>query len=65
MQKIAVPGAVAKDVQLFMSWVPSQRRAQAKSESRSAPASLDKDLPAAPANSGETETKDLPEPPAS
>lgn len=41
MQNLAVPGAVAKDVEMFMSWIPSQRTAQTQPE---------KKLPDAPNN---------------
>jgi hypothetical protein len=48
MQNLAVPGAIAKDVELFLSWIPSQR-----GESKPAPISKseaqEKSLPAAPA----------------
>lgn len=50
MQNLAVPGAVAKDVELFLSWIASQR-----GESKPAPISKseapEKSLPAAPAPS--------------
>ncbi|KAF8863313.1 hypothetical protein BDZ45DRAFT_117010 [Acephala macrosclerotiorum] len=39
MQNLAVPGAVAKDVEMFLSWIPSQRTGQGNS---------DKKLPDAP-----------------
>ncbi len=43
MQKLAVPSAVAKDVELFLAWIPTQRTAQGH---------LDKKLPDAPGNNG-------------
>ena len=53
MQNLAVPGQVAKDVELFMSWIPTQRSKQ----DRPAPISKEtpeKNLPAAPAESRST-----------
>ncbi|PMD40042.1 hypothetical protein L207DRAFT_428588 [Hyaloscypha variabilis F] len=39
MQNLAVPGAIAKDVELFLSWIPSQR-----GQSQPAPSSKSKGL---------------------
>ncbi|KAH8792517.1 hypothetical protein BGZ57DRAFT_750502 [Hyaloscypha finlandica] len=52
MQNLAVPGAIAKDVELFLSWIPRQR-----GESIPAPSSKsegpEKSLPPAPASSND------------
>jgi hypothetical protein len=48
MQNLAVPGAVAKDVELFMSWIPSQRNGEDKPAPISKSEGGDKTLPAAP-----------------
>jgi len=50
MQNLAVPGAVAKDVELFLSWIPSQRGGQSKPAPISKTDSPEKSLPAAPAS---------------
>lgn len=49
MQNLAVPGAVAKDVEMFMSWIPSQRKGQDKPAPISKSEGGDKTLPATPA----------------
>jgi hypothetical protein len=51
MQNLAVPGAVAKDVELFISWIPSQRSKQDKPAPSSKSEPSEKNLPAAPAQS--------------
>ena len=52
MQNLAVPGTVAKDVELFMSWIPSQRQGV---ESKPTPilkmGTAEKNLPSAPETS--------------
>ena len=48
MQNLAVPGAVAKDVGMFMSWIPSQRNGSDKPVPISK-SEGDKTLPATPA----------------
>ncbi|KAH7360216.1 hypothetical protein BKA65DRAFT_492634 [Rhexocercosporidium sp. MPI-PUGE-AT-0058] len=54
MQNLAVPGAVAKDVEMFLSWIPSQRTTK---DGKPAPISKlnpnDKGLPAAPYSGNE------------
>jgi hypothetical protein len=50
MQNLAVPGQVAKDVELFMSWILSRRNGQSKPAPISKGASPEKTLPAAPAH---------------
>jgi hypothetical protein len=47
IQKMAMPGAIAKDVEMFMSWILTQRSQPAPASS-SAPGSADKALPVAP-----------------
>jgi len=47
MQNLAVPSAVAKDVDMFLAWIPSQRQAAPISKTTSG----NKDLPAAPSDS--------------
>lgn len=37
MQNLAVPGAVAKDVSMFMSWIPSQRNGHSEGKLQEAP----------------------------
>ena len=51
MQNLAVPGAVAKDVEMFMAWVPSQRNVNGhdKPAPISKSANGDKTLPKGPA----------------
>jgi len=51
MQNLAVPGAVAKDVELFMSWIPSRRDSESKPAPISKTGLPEKTLPAAPASS--------------
>lgn len=51
MQNLAVPGAVAKDVDLFMSWIPSQRTTQSKPAPISKSTRSEKNLPTTPASS--------------
>ena len=54
MQNMAVPAAIAKDVEMFLSWIPSQRSdggAEPAPISKSNP--NDKGLPAAPYNGNE------------
>jgi hypothetical protein len=51
MQNMAVPGAVAKDVELFMSWIPSQRGSESKPAPISKSGPAEKNLPPAPASS--------------
>jgi hypothetical protein len=56
MQNLAVPGKVAKDVEYFMDWIPSQRSAQSQPAPISKDESPDKTLPAAPiSNNGAPE----------
>jgi hypothetical protein len=51
MQNLAVPSAVAKDVEMFLSWIPSQRNdSNGKPAPISKNASPEKNLPAAPAS---------------
>jgi hypothetical protein len=49
MQNLAVPGAVAKDVELFLAWIPSAR-GQPKPAPISKSDAPEKSLPAAPAS---------------
>lgn len=54
MQNMAVPAAIAKDVEMFLSWIPSQRsNAGAKPAPISKSNPNDKGLPAAPYNGSE------------
>ncbi|KAG4432787.1 hypothetical protein IFR05_011723 [Cadophora sp. M221] len=54
MQNLAVPGAVAKDVEMFLAWIPSQRTAEdGKPTPISKSSPNDKSLPAAPYNGNE------------
>lgn len=53
MQNLAVPGAVAKDVEMFLSWIPSQRTSQGNS---------DKKLPDAPVSAPPPISKTDPQP---
>ncbi|KAG0651128.1 hypothetical protein D0Z07_2603 [Hyphodiscus hymeniophilus] len=50
MQNLAVPGAVAKDVEMFMSWISDQRNGQDKPAPISKSGVVDKTLPTAPAS---------------
>lgn len=50
MQNLAVPGAIAKDVELFMSWIPSQRSAESAPTPISKTEPPEKSLPAAPSS---------------
>jgi hypothetical protein len=63
MQNLAVPGAVAKDVEMFLSWIPSQRN---DSNGKPAPitksASPEKTLPAAPASNENVPFENIPPP---
>ena len=53
MQNLAVPGKVAKDVEMFMTWIPTQRNRQDKPPAPiSKSAGEDKTLPAAPTADG-------------
>lgn len=48
MQNLAVPSAIAKDVEMFLAWIPSQRKDKRSSHSKTG--SADKELPAIPSN---------------
>ncbi|KAF4635567.1 hypothetical protein G7Y89_g2533 [Cudoniella acicularis] len=48
MQNLAVPGAVAKDVELFLSWIPSQRGVETKPDPISKSGPPEKTLPGVP-----------------
>jgi hypothetical protein len=52
MQKLAVPSAVAKDVDLFMGWIPSQRKNNPSPNSKAE--SAENNLPAGPSNGAPT-----------
>jgi hypothetical protein len=52
MQKLAVPSAVAKDVELFMGWIPSQRKNNPSPNSKAE--SAENNLPAGPSNDAPT-----------
>jgi hypothetical protein len=49
MQNLAVPSAVAKDVEMFLSWIATQRNT-VKSSPTSKSTSSDKNLPDTPSN---------------
>ncbi|RDL34602.1 Uncharacterized protein BP5553_07730 [Venustampulla echinocandica] len=64
MQNLAVPGAIGKDVELFMSWIPSQRHTNPVPApiSKSGP---QKTLPRAPASSNDNNDTNTTHPPIS
>jgi hypothetical protein len=55
MQNLAVPGVVPKDVELFMTWIPSQRSGQDKPAPISKFDNRDKTLPTTPAPISKTD----------
>jgi hypothetical protein len=63
MQNLAVPGAIAKDVDMFLAWIPQQRNEQSKPSHVGA--ASDKSLPPAPAPSDTTSMSTVPPPPIS
>ena len=73
MQNLAVPGAVAKDVMMFLDWIPSQRTPApiSKSENKPLPAAIEAVPPTPISKNGEkpvmaraeSTNKDLPAPP--
>jgi Protein of unknown function (DUF3074) len=67
LQNLAVPGKVAHDVDMFLAWIPSQRKAKAKIERAPVTRSstFDKSLPAAPAQSETASVVTAPPPPIS
>jgi hypothetical protein len=69
LQNIAVPGKVAHDVEMFLAWIPSQRKGKAKAKAERAPvtrfSTFDKSLPAAPAQSETNSMATAPPPPIS
>ncbi len=67
LQNIAVPGKVAHDVDMFLAWIPSQRKekANAKPAPVTRSSTFDKGLPAAPAQSETASMVTAPPPPIS
>jgi len=71
LQNLAVPGKVAHDVDMFLAWIPSQRKPKAKPAPATKPApvtrssTFDKSLPAAPAQSETASMITAPPPPIS
>lgn len=81
LQNLAVPGKVAHDVDMFLAWIPSQRKGKAKAKpvpitkpkpvtrsstfDKSLPLAPDKSLPAAPVQSETASVVTAPPPPIS
>jgi hypothetical protein len=65
LQNLAVPGKVAHDVDMFLAWIPSQRKPKAKPAPVTRSSTFDKSLPAAPAQSETASMITAPPPPIS
>ena len=65
MQNLAVPGKIPDDVDFFMTWIPSTRKAKSRPEPVKRQSTLDKCLPPAPAQSETASMVTAPPPPIS
>lgn len=63
MQNMAVPGKVPEDVELFMAWIPTQRKGNEKPIPVRRSSTFNKSLPAAPVDTASLST--VPPPPIS
>lgn len=65
LQNLAVPGQITHDVDLFLAWIPSQRKAKVKPAPVKRTEMVDKSLPAAPDQSEMASMVTAPPPPIS
>ncbi len=65
LQNVAVPGKIAHDVDMFLSWIPSQRKAAKRPAPAQRSSTFDKSLPPAPAQSETASIVTTPPPPIS
>lgn len=65
LQNVAVPGKIAHDVDMFLSWIPNHRKATKRPTPAQRASTFDKSLPPAPTHSDTASMATAPPPPIS